>query len=145
MTQMVEIYTDGSCLDNPGPGGWGVVLLFGDNIKKLSGSVQDTTNQQMELLAAIKGLAALTKPVKVKLYSDSAYLVNAYQQGWIDGWKRKSWKKSKGELKNKFLWICLDDLVNKHEVEFVKVKGHSGNKWNEVCDDLAQEAAGKIR
>jgi ribonuclease HI len=145
MTEKVKIYTDGACFNNPGPGGWAAVLIYNQEQREINGAVHNTTNQQMELLAAIKGLEELKDRVDVVIYSDSAYLVNAFQQGWLDGWKRRSWTKSSGSLSNKFLWIWLDDLRQEYNIEFVKVKGHSGDKWNERCDDLAKEAATKIR
>ena len=144
MSEEVKIYTDGACLDNPGPGGWGAVLIFGPQEKKLSGSVADTTSQQMELLAACKGLSALTKPIKVTIYSDSAYLVNAFNKGWIKKWKKRNWSRKKDPLQNKFLWLWLDSLANRHEVTFKKVKAHSGIEYNELVDDLARDAAKKI-
>ncbi|MBM7557391.1 ribonuclease HI [Halanaerobacter jeridensis] len=144
MSDKVKIYTDGACFNNPGPGGWAAVLICNEQHKEIKGGVHHTTNQQMELLAAIKGLEALKNAQKVEIYSDSAYLVNAFQQGWIDGWKARGWKKSSGQLSNKFLWIWLDDLRQCYDLEFVKVKGHSGDKWNERCDDLAKAAATEI-
>ncbi|MGM0370343.1 MAG: ribonuclease HI [Bacillota bacterium] len=145
MAEKVKIYTDGACFNNPGPGGWAAVLIYNQEQREINGAVHNTTNQQMELLAAIKGLEELKDRVDVVIYSDSAYLVNAFQQGWLDGWKSRSWTKSSGSLSNKFLWIWLDDLRQRYNIEFVKVKGHSGDKWNERCDDLAKEAATKIR
>ena len=144
MSTEVEIYTDGACFNNPGPGGWAAVLLFEEQHQEIKGGVHNTTNQQMELLAAIKGLEAIEDKEDVIIYSDSAYLVNAFQQRWIDGWKAKGWKRSSGPLSNKFLWIWLDDLRERCNIEFVKVKGHSGNKWNERCDQLAKEAAAEL-
>ncbi len=144
MSQEVKIYTDGACLDNPGPGGWGVVLIFGSTEKKLSGSVHHTTSQQMELLAACKGLNALTKSIEATIYSDSAYLVNAFNKGWLKKWKARNWSKKNDPLQNKFLWLWLDSLTDKHKVSFKKVKAHSGIKYNELVDDLARAAAKKI-
>ena len=144
MSEEVKIYTDGSCLNNPGPGGWGAILIFGSQEKELSGSVKHTTNQQMELLAACKGLNALTREIKATVYSDSAYLVNAFKQGWLNNWKKRNWSKKKDPLQNKFLWLWLDSLTNKHRVNFKKVKAHSGIKYNEIVDDLARNAAEKI-
>ncbi len=144
MQNEIEIYTDGACLDNPGPGGWGAILLWEEETKRISGSVHETTSQQMELLAAAKGLEALLEPSQVVLYTDSAYLVNAFDQHWLASWKRNNWQRKKGELKNKFLWFWLDTLTDRHQVKFQKVKGHSGVKWNEAVDDLAREAARKI-
>ncbi|MGM0502406.1 MAG: ribonuclease HI [Bacillota bacterium] len=144
MADKVKIYTDGACFNNPGPGGWAAVLIFEDKHKEINGAVHNTTNQQMELLAAIKGLEALKQKVDVTIYSDSAYLVNAFQQGWLNSWKNRAWKKSSGALSNKFLWMWLDDLREQYNIDFVKVKGHSGDKWNDRCDELAKTAAAKI-
>ncbi len=137
----IDIYTDGACSGNPGAGGWAAILMLGGHKKKLSGAERDTTNNRMELLAAIKGLAALKFACKVTLYSDSAYLVNAFNQGWLDNWKNNNWKASgKSEVKNIDLWKTLDELTQKHEVEFVKVKGHADNEFNNECDKMAVAA-----
>ena len=139
--KVVEIYTDGACSGNPGPGGWGVVLLYGGHRRELSGSEPHTTNQRMELTAAIEGLKALKHPCRVRLYSDSAYLVNAFNQKWLERWVKNGWrtaKKTPGE--NKDLWEQLYDLTRKHRVSWIKVRGHAGNKENEHCDKLANEA-----
>lgn len=137
----VEIYTDGACSGNPGPGGWGAVLLYGPHEKEISGFEPDTTNQRMELLAAIKGLKNLKQPCKVKLYSDSAYLVNAFTQGWIENWQRNGWQNAKKKpVSNADLWRQLIDLAQVHEIQWIKVKGHSDNKLNNRCDALAREA-----
>lgn len=145
MSQKIKIYTDGACFNNPGPGGWAAVLICEEQYKEIKGGVHNTTNQQMELLAAIKGVESLNETEKkIEIYSDSAYLVNAFQQGWLNSWKAKSWKKSSGSLSNKFLWIWLDQLRQQYDLKFIKVKGHSGNQWNEKCDQLAKEAAAAI-
>ncbi|NLN65981.1 MAG: ribonuclease HI [Clostridiaceae bacterium] len=135
----VEIYTDGACSGNPGMGGWGTILLYKGHEKVLSGYEENTTNNRMELNAAIEGLKALKEPCRVKLYSDSAYLVNAMQKGWLQGWKDNGWArgKKKEELKNIDLWKMIDSLVQKHSVEWIKVKGHSDNEYNTLCDKLA--------
>ncbi len=133
----VQIYTDGACRNNPGPGGFGAILVYGKYEKELSGGERDTTNNRMELLAAISGLAALKEPCIVTLYSDSKYLVDAYTQGWVDSWRSQGWKRGREELKNRDLWERLDTLVHTHEVEFVWVKGHDGHEYNERCDKLA--------
>ena len=132
----VEIYTDGACSGNPGPGGWGVVLRWNGHEKELSGGELDTTNNRMELMAAIKALEALTKPSGVVLYTDSTYV----QQGiteWIHGWKAKNWP---SKIKNKDLWLLLDEQNQKHTVEWKWVKGHAGHPGNEQADRLAVAA-----
>jgi ribonuclease HI len=140
----VEIYTDGACSGNPGPGGWAAVLLYGEHRKELTGGHEHTTNQRMELTAAIEALKALKKPCKVLLYSDSAYLVNAFQQKWFDNWLARGWKNSKGKpVENQELWKQLLALTDKHEVRFIKVKGHADNYWNNRCDELAVAAVPK--
>lgn len=141
MKPQVEIYTDGACSGNPGPGGWGAVLLFGPHQKEISGFTPETTNQRMEMLAAIKGMQSLKKPCQVKLYSDSAYLINAFTQGWIENWQQNGWLNAKKQpVSNADLWRELIKLAQKHKVEWIKVKGHSDNKFNNRCDALAKEA-----
>lgn len=138
----VEIYTDGACLGNPGPGGWSAILRYGVHEKELSGGEAHTTNQRMELLAAIKALEALNRPCSVTLYSDSAYLINAFRQGWIDRWQRTGWRtRDRKDVENQDLWERLVELANLHTVEWTKVKGHAGHEENERCDRLAKEAA----
>lgn len=137
----MEIYTDGACSGNPGPGGWAAVLLYGPHEKEIFGSEPNTTNQRMELTAAIKGLKSLRKPCRVKLYSDSAYLINAFNQGWIDNWQRNGWLNSKKEpVSNADLWTQLVELAEIHQIQWIKVKGHSDNKYNNRCDTLARGA-----
>jgi ribonuclease HI len=137
----VIIYTDGACSGNPGPGGWGAILMIGDHKKEISGGKKDTTNNVMELTAVIEALKLLKRPCKVQLYSDSAYVVNAFLQDWISGWIKKNWKNSnKEEVKNKELWQELISLTKVHEVIFHKVKGHSDNEFNNRCDELARNA-----
>ena len=137
----VIIYTDGACSGNPGPGGWGTILMSGENKKELSGGSKDTTNNIMEITAVIEGLKALKKPCKVQLYSDSAYVVNAFNQKWIYGWMKNGWKTSNKEpVKNKELWEELYALTKIHEVTFIKVKGHADNEFNNRCDELARNA-----
>lgn len=144
MMKEVDIYTDGACSGNPGPGGWAAVLIYGEHMKELSGGHAHTTNQRMELTAAIEGLKALKEPCRVKLYSDSAYLVNAFQQGWLSNWKKNGWKNSSGKpVANQDLWQTLLQLTRHHEVRFIKVKGHADNKWNNRCDELAVAATPK--
>lgn len=137
----VTIYTDGACSGNPGPGGWGALLMYKDTKKEISGGKEDTTNNVMELTAVIEGLKLLKFPCKVKLYSDSAYVVNGFNQKWIYGWIKNGWKNSSKEpVKNKELWQELYDLTKAHEVEFIKVKGHADNEYNNRCDELARNA-----
>ena len=134
----VTIYTDGACSGNPGPGGWGAVLMCNGNIKEISGYNKNTTNNIMEITAVIEALKLLKYECEVEIYSDSAYVVNAFNQKWIENWKKNNWKNSnKEEVKNKELWEELDKLVSKHKVKFIKVKGHADNKWNNRCDELA--------
>jgi ribonuclease HI len=137
----VILYTDGACSGNPGPGGWGAVLMFGDQCKEFSGGESPTTNNRMELLAVIEGLKKLNQPCKVSVYSDSAYLVNAFQQKWIANWLKNGWKTSaKKPVENQDLWKELLTLMETHQVSYIKVKGHSDNEWNNRCDELAREA-----
>lgn len=130
----VEIYTDGACSHNPGPGGWAAVLLYREHVKELSGGAEATTNNRMELTAVIEALRALKSPCRVTVYSDSAYIVNCFQQKWYVNWEKKGFKK------NADLWRELLALVRQHEVQFVKVKGHSDVRWNNRCDELARAA-----
>lgn len=137
----VTIYTDGACSGNPGPGGWGTILMFKDVSKEISGYNKNTTNNIMEITAVIEGLKLLKYPCKVNLYSDSAYVVNAFNQGWIYNWLKKNWKTAGNTaVKNKELWQELYNLTKIHEVKFIKVKGHSDNKFNNRCDELARNA-----
>lgn len=134
----VTIYTDGACSGNPGPGGWASILMAGGVKKELSGGERDTTNNRMELMAVIQGLRALKRPCKVDIYSDSAYVVNAFDQNWIGKWVKNGWKNSaKAEVANSDLWKELIELTNTHNVTFHKVKGHSDNEFNNRCDELA--------
>lgn len=138
----IIIYTDGACLGNPGPGGYGVVLLYGKKRRELSGGFRRTTNNRMELLAAITGLSALKEPCNVTLYTDSRYLVDAMSLGWAKQWKQRGWKKATKEaVKNPDLWEQLLDLTSYHHVTFEWVPGHSGVVENERCDELSVEAA----
>jgi ribonuclease HI len=140
----VTIYTDGACSGNPGPGGWGVILKYGDIEREISGGEKQTTNNRMELMAVIKALEALKEPCKVALYTDSQYIVNAVNKGWLKSWKAKSWKRKDGELKNPDLWQRLDKLLSVHEVSFIWVKGHADNEFNNRCDALAVEQRDKF-
>lgn len=137
----VTIYTDGACSGNPGAGGWGAVLIFGTLKKEISGTEVITTNNRMELLAAINALSCLNQSCIVNLYSDSAYLCNAFNQHWIDNWQRNSWKTStKKDVENKDLWHELLSYCKIHEIHFHKVKGHANNEYNNRCDALARKA-----
>jgi len=136
------VYTDGACLGNPGPGGWAAVLLYKNARKELSGGFSETTNNRMELLAVIKALSAFTRPCTVTLYTDSKYLSDAVTKGWLDRWQENSWKTAaKKPVKNQDLWQRLIPLLDRHQVEFKWVRGHSGNTENERCDVLAKQAA----
>ena len=142
----ITIYTDGACSGNPGPGGWGAVLILGQYKKELSGAEKETTNNRMELTAAIMALSALKKPCHVELFSDSAYLVNAFNNDWIKNWQKNGWRNSqKKPVENKDLWEKLVMLTANHEVAFVKVKGHADNKWNNRCDKLAVAACETLK
>lgn len=144
MNKEVIIYTDGACSGNPGPGGWGTILMYKDTKKEISGYKKDTTNNVMEITAVIEGLKLLKEPCKVQIYSDSAYVVNAFREHWIENWIKKNWQNSKKEpVKNKELWLELYALVKQHEVKFIKVKGHSDNEFNNRCDELARNAITK--
>ena len=136
----VIIYTDGACSGNPGKGGWGAVLRYGEREKEISGFEENTTNNKMELTAAIEALKYLKYPCEVELYSDSAYLVNGFNKKWIDGWKNNGWiNSSKKEVKNVDLWKELDRLSSIHRITWIKVKGHSDNEYNNRCDKLATD------
>ncbi|NLK51722.1 MAG: ribonuclease HI [Syntrophomonadaceae bacterium] len=137
----VEIYTDGACSGNPGPGGWAAVLLYGQERREVSGYVEYTTNQRMELQAAIEGLQALKFPCRVRLYSDSAYLINAFEKKWIERWQSNGWLNAKKEpIENQDQWETLINLAQKHEVSWIKVLGHADNPLNNHCDQLARTA-----
>jgi len=142
----VTIYTDGACSGNPGPGGWGAVLLSGAHRKEISGGARNTTNNRMELLAAIEALEALRRPSQVDLYTDSTYLKNGITR-WIKRWKKNGWKRRSGKrflpVKNEELWQRLDRLVAKHHVAFHWLEGHAGHTENERCDKLARLAIPK--
>ncbi|MCL2235917.1 MAG: ribonuclease HI [Defluviitaleaceae bacterium] len=137
----VDVYTDGACSGNPGPGGFGVVLLHGKHRKEISGAYTRTTNNRMEILAAIVALEALKEPCLVRLYSDSRYLVDAIEKGWVERWRTNGWKRNKTEMAvNVDLWERLLPMLDKHKVEFIWVKGHASNVENNRCDQLARAA-----
>lgn len=139
MTEVVTLYTDGACKGNPGPGGWGVLLQFGEHERTLYGGDLETTNNRMELTAAIEGLKTLKRPCRVDLYTDSSYVKDGITQ-WMVNWKRNGWKTAaKKPVANQDLWQALDALVNTHEVHWHWVKGHAGNPGNERADQLANQ------
>ncbi len=143
--QKVTIYTDGACSGNPGPGGWAAILISGDNKKEISGGSKETTNNIMELTAILEGLKALKVECEVEVYSDSAYSVNAFNQGWIYNWIKKGWRTADGsEVKNKEIWQEIYSLTKKHKVTFIKVKGHSDVELNNRCDELARGEIAKL-
>ena len=137
----IIIYTDGACSGNPGPGGYGCVLRYDKNRRELSGGFRKTTNNRMEIIAAVKGLESLKYPCRVKLYSDSKYLVNAIEKGWAKRWKANNWMRTKTEqAKNPDLWEKMLNLCEIHQMKFIWVKGHASNEENNRCDELAVEA-----
>lgn len=139
--ETLKIYTDGACSGNPGPGGWAAILLFGNARKEISGFEPETTNNRMELRAAVEALRAVKKKCKIELYSDSAYLVNAINQHWLDGWQKNGWRtSSKDDVKNKDLWLEIIELNRSLSPEFFKVKGHANNPYNNRADELAVAA-----
>ena len=145
--EKILIYTDGACSGNPGPGGWGAILMYKEHKKEISGGEKETTNNIMEITAVINALKQLKKPYKfdVEVYSDSAYVVNAFNKGWIYNWVKNNWKTSSKEpVKNKELWQQLYELIKEINVEFIKVKGHSDNEFNNRCDELARSEIEKV-
>lgn len=137
---LVEIFSDGACSGNPGPGGWGTILRSGSQLRELSGFAPATTNNRMEMLGAISGLEALKRPCRVRVTTDSQYLVKGMTE-WIHGWQKKGWKNSKKEeVLNRDLWERLLELSRKHQVEWAWVRGHAGHPENERCDELARAA-----
>ena len=141
----IKIYTDGACSGNPGAGGWAAVLICGELIKEISGYDNNTTNNKMELTAVIKALKCIKQDkCRIEIFSDSAYVVNAFSQGWIEKWQANSWRTNgKKEVQNKHLWIELVELIRSHTVIFNKVKGHSDDYYNNICDKLARQAINK--
>ena len=145
MKRKTILYTDGACLGNPGAGGWASILVFNNHKKILSGNEADTTNNRMELIAVIKGLSALTRPVNITIITDSRYVMDGINK-WIANWKQNNWKTAaKKAVKNKDLWIKLDKLCGLHQVDWQWIKGHSGHAENEECDRLAQTEARRIQ
>lgn len=142
----VILYTDGACSGNPGPGGWGALLLWKGKEKEMTGGAPDTTNNRMEMMAVIEGLKALKKPCYVKIHSDSALIVNTFKKGWIESWQKKDWKKSnKKPVENRDLWEAMLKVMEPHTIEWIKVKGHADNQLNNRVDRLAVEASKKFK
>jgi len=141
----VRIYTDGACSGNPGPGGWGAILIYGAAEKELFGGEISTTNNRMELVSVITALEALREPCEVELYTDSQYVSNAINLGWLESWKKRGWKRKGGEVKNPDLWLKLVPLLETHKVRFIWVKGHAENEYNNRCDELATTEAQRLR
>ncbi len=142
----VELYTDGACRGNPGNGGWGAILVYQGVEKELSGGEEITTNNRMELMAAIAGMEALKEPCSITLTSDSKYLTDAINKGWLEAWKKNGWRKSdKSAVLNLELWQKIDELLSIHNVEFVWVRGHAGHPYNERCDALATAFADSFK
>ena len=144
MTKRVEIYTDGACRGNPGPGGWGVLLLAGGHRKTLHGGEPETTNNRMELMAAIEALNALKGASTVLLYTDSKYVMDGIRE-WLPNWKKRGWKTAaRKPVKNQDLWQALDDAVQRHDIDWKWVKGHDGNAGNEAADELANRGIDEL-
>jgi len=142
----VILYTDGACSGNPGPGGWGALLLWNGKEKELTGGAKNTTNNRMEMMAVIKGLKALKRPCKVKIHSDSALIVNTFKKGWIVDWQKRGWKKSnKKPVENRDLWEEMLKAMSPHKIEWIKVKGHADNMLNNRVDKLAVNASKKFQ
>ena len=135
----IEMYTDGSCIGNPGPGGYGIVLIYKDVVRQFSGFVDNTTNNRMEITAVIEGLKKVKEPCEITIYTDSAYTMNAFDQGWLNDWILKGWKTAnKKPVQNQDLWQELVTLMQPHKITWVKVKGHADNKYNNICDEIAR-------
>jgi ribonuclease HI len=146
MLKQVELYTDGACSGNPGNGGWAAILIYKGREKAVSGFMKDTTNNRMELFSVIQGLRTLKEPCRVTVYSDSQYLVEAFNNGWINEWQNNGWRRAdNGEVKNVDLWKTLLSLMKTHSVEYVKVKGHADNEYNNRCDKMAVAEIKKLQ
>lgn len=142
----VDIYTDGACSGNPGPGGWGAILIYKGSEKELKGNHPETTNNRMEMTAALEALKALKHPCQVQLHSDSAYLVNAFRQGWLEKWQRNGWQTAgRKPVENQDLWLELLEMTERHRVTWIKVKGHADNEYNNRCDKIAVDAIKELR
>jgi len=135
----IEIYTDGACSGNPGPGGWAAILRYGDHEQEISGGERETTNNRMEVRAALEALRALERPYRIRFHTDSAYLLNG-ATSWLEDWKRRDWKRKHGKLQNVDLWKEMDVELARHQIDWVWVKGHAGNPMNERVDALARKA-----
>lgn len=134
----VDVYTDGACSGNPGPGGWGAIVIYGQHIRELSGGEENTTNNRMELTAVIEALSILKESCVVNLYSDSKYVIDGLRLGWAEGWKKNGWRKSnKKPALNPDLWEEVLSLVSEHDMNYIWVKGHADNKFNNRCDEMA--------
>ena len=143
--KQIIIYTDGSCLYNPGPGGWACVLIYNGIEKRLAGAEHNTTNNRMEITAVIKALEALKEKCECYIHSDSNYVINTFNNNWLQDWKNKNWKNSqKKDVLNRDLWETLSNLVDYHVVHFIKVKGHSDDEYNNICDKMARDCASKL-
>ncbi|WWW13248.1 ribonuclease HI [Spirobacillus cienkowskii] len=141
MTSPVTLYSDGACSGNPGPGGWACVLIYNNQKRRISGYEKHTTNNKMELMGVIRGLESLTRPMPVLIITDSQYVKNAFTAGWLENWQKNGWKtKSGSPVKNQELWLQLCLLQRKHSLSWQWVKGHSGDLYNEMCDELARTA-----
>ncbi len=141
----VNLYTDGACSGNPGPGGYCAILIYGQHKKIISGAEQNTTNNRMELMGVIKGLSALTRPCVVTVVSDSKYVCDAINKGWLENWIKKNWKKSDGKpVLNPELWKQLNELLQIHNVKFEWIKGHAGHEFNEECDKIPVQEYKKL-
>ncbi len=139
MKYKLDIYTDGACSGNPGKGGWGAIIMMGDCLKELSGFNHETTNNQMEMTAVIKALKAIKEPVEATITTDSKYVIDGFTK-WLPNWKKNSWKTAdKKPVKNKELWVELDELSSKHKIDWKWIKGHAGHEFNERCDYLARK------
>lgn len=145
MQKTVILYTDGACSGNPGPGGWGALLIWNGKERELSGGASQTTNNRMEMRAVIEGLKALKEPCRVKIHSDSALIINTFKQNWIKNWLKRDWKKSdRKPVENRDLWQEMLEAMKPHKIEWIKVKGHSTNKLNNRVDQIAVNASKKF-
>lgn len=141
MRKKIIMYTDGACSGNPGPGGYAAILMYEGNVKEVSGFEKDTTNNRMEITAVIKGLEIIKQPCDIEIYSDSTYVVDSIEKGWLFSWEKKNWiKADKKPVKNVELWKEMLKYLKIHSIKFIKVKGHSDNEYNNRCDKLAVEA-----
>lgn len=146
MQKTVILYTDGACSGNPGPGGWGALLIWNGKERELSGGASQTTNNRMEMRAVIEGLKALKEPCRVKIHSDSALIINTFKQNWIKNWLKRDWKKSdRKPVENRDLWQEMLEAMKPHKIEWIKVKGHSTNKLNNRVDQIAVNASKKFK